>query len=278
MIATIKETTNILNKYNLLAKKKYGQNFLIDINVVNKIVKTSGIDKDTGVIEIGPGIGGMTEVLCEKGGKVLCFEIDPDMVEVLRGEIKSDNIKIINEDFLKVDLNKEFHYFEGLEKIVVVSNLPYYVTTPIIMKLLEYDDKISSMYFMVQKEVCDRLSASPKTKEYGSLSVIIKLKGDCKKEFIVTRNSFYPAPNVDSAIVSIKFKENDCREDFNPKFTKFIQNIFEQKRKTIVNNICNNYNVTKEEFSKKMENIGYNPQVRAEALSLEDIKKIYALI
>lgn len=278
MIATIKETTNILNKYNLLAKKKYGQNFLIDINVVNKIVNTSGIDKETGVIEIGPGIGGMTEILCEKGGRVLCFEIDPDMVEVLNGEIDKENLKIINQDFLKVDLGNELNYFEGLNKIVVVSNLPYYVTTPIIMKLLDYDNQITSMYFMVQKEVCDRLSASPKTKEYGSLSVIVKLKGDCKREFIVTRNSFYPAPNVDSAIVSIKFRKDDSKGDFNPNFIKFVQNIFEQKRKTIVNNICNNYKISKEEITQKLVEKGYNPQIRAEALALEDIKKIFELL
>lgn len=275
MIATIKKTNEILTKYDLFAKKKFGQNFLIDINIVNKIVSTSKIDKSTGVIEIGPGIGGMTEVLCQKAGKVLCYEIDSDMVNVLTNELSTNNLKIINEDFLKVDLSKDITYFEGLEKIVVVSNLPYYITTPIIFKLLESDIKISSMFFMVQKEVCDRLTAEPGGKEYGSLSVYIKLKGIAKKEFIVTRNSFYPVPNVDSAIVSIIMNKEDLSANMGPNFLKFVQNIFEQKRKTLVNNICNNYSIEKTEIMKKLNELGFNESIRAEKLSIKDIIDIY---
>lgn len=278
MISNKNTTIEILNRYGLFAKKKFGQNFLIDSNIVKKIVNSASIDKKTGVIEIGPGIGAMTEILSMEAGKVLCYEIDPDMVNILNDVLKADNIKIINQDFLKVDLDKDFDYFTDMDKIVVVSNLPYYITTPIIFKLLGYSNKISSMYFMVQKEVCARLSAKEGSRDYGSLSVYIKLNGEAKQEFIVTRNCFYPAPNVDSAIVSIVINQNDSSLKNDPKFLKFIQNIFEQKRKTLINNINSNYNIEKDEISKILITLGYNESVRAEKLSLEDIIKLYEVI
>lgn len=278
MISNKNTTIEILNRYGLFAKKKFGQNFLIDSNIVKKIVNSASIDKKTGVIEIGPGIGAMTEILSMEAGKVLCYEIDPDMVNILNDVLKADNIKIINQDFLKVDLDKDFDYFTDMDKIVVVSNLPYYITTPIIFKLLGYSNKISSMYFMVQKEVCTRLSAKEGSRDYGSLSVYIKLNGEAKQEFIVTRNCFYPAPNVDSAIVSIVTNQNDSSLKNDPKFLKFIQNIFEQKRKTLINNINSNYNIEKDEISKILITLGYNESVRAEKLSLEDIIKLYEVI
>lgn len=278
MISNKNTTIEILNRYGLFAKKKFGQNFLIDSNIVKKIVNSASIDKKTGVIEIGPGIGAMTEILSMEAGKVLCYEIDPDMVNILNDVLKADNIKIINQDFLKVDLDKDFDYFTDMDKIVVVSNLPYYITTPIIFKLLGYSNKISSMYFMVQKEVCTRLSAKEGSRDYGSLSVYIKLNGEAKQEFIVTRNCFYPAPNVDSAIVSIVINQNDSSLKNDPKFLKFIQNIFEQKRKTLINNINSNYSIEKDEISKILITLGYNESVRAEKLSLEDIIKLYEVI
>lgn len=275
MISNKNTTIEILNRYNLFAKKKFGQNFLIDSNIVKKIVASAGIDKNTGVIEIGPGIGAMTELLANDAGKVLCYEIDEDMVNVLDDVITNDNVKIINQDFLKVNILEDIEYFDGLDKIVVVSNLPYYITTPIIFKLLDHSDIISSMYFMVQKEVCTRLTAKEGNKDYGSLSVLIKLNGAAKQEFIVTRNCFYPAPNVDSAIVSIKMNQNDCRLKNDPKFLKFIQNIFEQKRKTLYNNISNKYDITKDELNKILNELNLDESVRAEKLSLENIIKIY---
>lgn len=277
MISSITKTTEILKKYNLFAKKKFGQNFLVDTNICKKIADVSEIDKNTIVFEIGPGIGAMTEVLSEIAYKVICFEIDSDMVAILENELikNKNNIEVINEDFLKVDLSKYIDKYFNEYKIIVVSNLPYYITTPIIFKLLDYAEYIEKLVFMVQKEVGERLSAEPNSKDYGSLSVLIKLKGNIKKEFGVSRNCFYPAPNVDSQIVSIKTKKNDYNENYGPKFEEFIQNIFAMKRKTLCNNVLNKYDIKKDELLTVLSDLNLNETVRAENLTLEEIKKIY---
>ncbi len=275
MISTKNKTIEILNRNGIFAKKKFGQNFLIDTNIVMKIVKTANITKETNVIEIGPGIGAMTEILAKEAGKVLCFEIDEDMVNILNEEIKNDNVKIVNKDFLKVDLDEEMRYFIEPKNIVVVSNLPYYITTPIIFKLLEYSKNIEKMVFMVQKEVSERLTAKPGSKEYGSLSVLIELNGTMKKEFNVSRNCFYPVPNVDSEIVSMEINKNDSALKNDPIFVKFIQNIFEMKRKTLANNICKKTNFSRDDLNKILQELGLSESVRAESLSLNQISKIY---
>lgn len=275
MISTKNKTIEILNRNGIFAKKKFGQNFLIDSNIVMKIVKTANITKETNVIEIGPGIGAMTEILAKEAGKVLCFEIDEDMVNILNEEIKNDNVKIVNKDFLKVDLDEEMRYFMEPKNIVVVSNLPYYITTPIIFKLLEYSKNIEKMVFMVQKEVSERLTAKPGSKEYGSLSVLIELNGTMKKEFNVSRNCFYPVPNVDSEIVSMEINKNDSALKNDPIFGKFIQNIFEMKRKTLANNICKKTNFSRDDLNKILQELGLSESVRAESLSLNQISKIY---
>lgn len=275
MISTKNKTIEILNRNGIFAKKKFGQNFLIDSNIVMKIVKTANITKETNVIEIGPGIGAMTEILAKEAGKVLCFEIDEDMVNILNEEIKNDNVKIVNKDFLKVDLDEEMRYFIEPKNIVVVSNLPYYITTPIIFKLLEYSKNIEKMVFMVQKEVSERLTAKPGSREYGSLSVLIELNGTMKKEFNVSRNCFYPVPNVDSEIVSMEINKNDSALKNDPIFGKFIQNIFEMKRKTLANNICKKTNFSRDDLNKILQELGLSESVRAESLSLNQISKIY---
>ena len=275
MISTKNKTIEILNRNGIFAKKKFGQNFLIDSNIVMKIVKTANITKETNVIEIGPGIGAMTEILAKEAGKVLCFEIDEDLVNILNEEIKNDNVKIVNKDFLKVDLDEEMKYFIEPKNIVVVSNLPYYITTPIIFKLLEYSKNIEKMVFMVQKEVSERLTAKPGSKEYGSLSVLIELNGTMKKEFNVSRNCFYPVPNVDSEIVSMEINKNDSALKNDPIFGKFIQNIFEMKRKTLANNICKKTNFSRDDLNKILQELGLSESVRAESLSLNQISKIY---
>lgn len=275
MISTKNKTIEILNRNGIFAKKKFGQNFLIDTNIVMKIVKTANITKETNVIEIGPGIGAMTEILAKEAGKVLCFEIDEDMVNILNEEIKNDNVKIVNKDFLKVDLDEEMRYFIEPKNIVVVSNLPYYITTPIIFKLLEYSKNIEKMVFMVQKEVSERLTAKPGSKEYGSLSVLIELNGTMKKGFNVSRNCFYPVPNVDSEIVSMEINKNDSALKNDPIFGKFIQNIFEMKRKTLANNICKKTNFSRDDLNKILQELGLSESVRAESLSLNQISKIY---
>lgn len=275
MIATVNKTKEILNKYNLQAKKRFGQNFLIDSNIVNKIIATANIDKETIVIEIGPGIGAMTELLALNAKKVICFEIDIDMVNIINNEVKNkcerNNIEIYLKDFLKVNLED---YDLESNRVIVVSNLPYYITTPIIFKLLD-EKKVSEIYVMVQDEVARRLVGLPKTKDYGSLSVMIKYLADARFEFKVARNCFLPAPNVDSAIVSIKRKKNEYRINFEANFAKFVQSIFEMRRKTLINNILKKYSFERSELENKIVNITNNVNCRAEDLSLDEIVTIY---
>ena len=275
MIATLKETRAILDKYNLHAKKGFGQNFLVDSNVVKRIVTDAGVTKTDGVIEIGPGIGSLTEVLSQNAKKVLCFEVDSDMVNILNENLGRDNVKIIEKDFLKVNLNDYLEYFDDCKEIKVVSNLPYYITTPIVFKLLESDVNINDYYFMVQKEVGERFSGKPKTKDYNSLSVAIDFQASAKILFNVSRNSFYPAPNVDSVIINIHKEKKDYSVNNKAEFLKFVQNIFAQRRKTLVNNISNAYALNKEEIIKKLSDLNYLPTVRSEELSTEEIVKLY---
>ena len=271
MIASISKTKEILAKYNIQAKKRYGQNFLIDNNVVKKIIDTANINKDTIVVEVGPGLGSMTEILCKSSYKVICFEIDPDMVNILKNELFFENLTIIEKDFLKVDL-KDF--IKENKRTIVVSNLPYYVTTPIISKLL-VDDIVSEMYVMVQDEVADRLTSNVGSKDYGSLSVLLKYYSDSKYEFKVTRNCFYPSPNVDSAIVSIKKNKKDYNLNNEPVFLKFVQDIFETRRKTLVNNILRKYSIEREELEEILSSGGFDKTIRSECLSLDDIVYVY---
>lgn len=275
MIATLKRTKEILDKYNLHAKKGYGQNFLVDSNIVKRIVSESNINKEDGVIEIGPGIGSLTEVLTESAKKVLCFEVDHDMVEILSENLKVENLKIIEKDFLKVDFNKDLEFLSDCKEIKVVSNLPYYITTPILFKLLEADIEINEYYFMVQKEVGERFSGKPKTKDYNSLSVAIDYQATAKILFNVNRNSFYPSPNVDSVVIEVKKEKKDYRVNNKADFLKFVQNIFAQRRKTLVNNINQAYGLSKAEIVDILKNNGYKETTRSEELPTEEIVNLY---
>ena len=276
MIATLKRTKEILNKYNLHAKKGYGQNFLIDPNVVNRIVDEAHIDKECGVIEIGPGIGSLTEVLVSSAKKVICYEIDKDMVDILNDNFKGcQNLKIIEKDFLKADLREDLDYFSDCKKVLVVSNLPYYITTPIVFKLLGEEVGINDFYFMVQKEVGERFSGKPKTKDYNSLSVAIMFQADSKILFNVSRNSFYPAPNVDSVIINIKKVQKDYKVNNKAEFLKFVQSIFSQRRKTLVNNLSVSCSLSKAEIEEKLEENGFKKTVRSEELEVSQIVNLY---
>ena len=271
MIASIIKTKELLQKYNLQAKKKFGQNFLIDSNVVKKIVACANIDENTTVIEIGPGLGSMTELLCDNAKKVICFEIDHDMVNILTNELNKDNLEIIEKDFLKVDLKD---YIKDEERIIVVSNLPYYITTPIISKILE-DNIVSEIYVMVQDEVADRLVSDAGSKEYGSLSVLIRYYSNAKYEFKVSRNCFYPSPNVDSAIVSMRKCKKDYSLNNEANFLKFVQDIFAMRRKTLINNVLNKYSVKREKIEDILKEMGLDPNVRSESLNLDKIVELY---
>ena len=275
MIASVNRTKEILNKYDLYAKKGFGQNFLIDSNIVSKIVNSACVDENTGVIEIGPGLGALTEKLCMSAKKVLCYEIDSDMVEVLNNELKFDNLLIKNIDFLKASVEEEFKYFEGCSKVVVASNLPYYITTPIIFKLLESNINIERMVFMVQKEVALRLTGKPNTKDYNSLSVLINYKAKANIEFNVGRNCFMPSPDVESAVIMLLKVKNDYEPKNEGKFINYIRDLFAMRRKTILNNISSKYPISKEKIKGTLTSMGLKESARAEELDLNQIIKFY---
>lgn len=274
MIGTKQRTLQILEQYNLHAKKAFGQNFLIDSNIINKIVDSADV-LSSGVIEIGPGLGAMTEVLTQKAKKVLAYEIDNDMVEILQNNIKADNFKILNVDFLKADLNKDLEFFDDCDRVVVVSNLPYYITTPIIFKLLASETRITEFYFMVQKEVAQRFTGKPNTKDYNSLSVLIQYRTNAKILFNVPRTCFHPAPDVESAIIKLVKAKRDYDIANEEKFISFVQNLFALRRKTIVNNLSSKYSFSKEQISNVLIEEGFSDKARAEELDLSEIVKLY---
>ena len=274
MIASINKTKELLNKYNIQAKKRFGQNFLIDANVVKKITDTAHIDKNTSVVEIGPGLGSMTEELCQVAKNVICFEIDHDMVNILTNELPFDNLQIIEKDFLKANLNEYMSDKSDNNRTIVVSNLPYYITTPIVTKLLK-EENVSEIYVMVQDEVARRLTGTKGSKDYGSLSVLISYYSIAKYEFKVSRNCFLPSPNVDSAIVSMKKIKNEHKPNNEAKFLNFVQNIFEMRRKTLINNLLKKYNIERDKIEEVLLKKGFDKNVRADCLCLEEIVDIF---
>ncbi|MDD3171281.1 MAG: 16S rRNA (adenine(1518)-N(6)/adenine(1519)-N(6))-dimethyltransferase RsmA [Bacilli bacterium] len=278
MIGSIKETKEILEKYKLKARKSFGQNFLVDSNIINKIVTSAGLTKQDGVIEIGPGIGAMTEVMLEKTKKVLCYEIDSNMTRVLREEINSDDLIIKEEDFLKADINKDLENFVDCERVLVISNLPYYITTPIIFKLLECENRIDEFYFMVQKEVGARLTGKPKTKDYNSLSVLIEYQADAQLLFDVKRNCFYPAPDVDSVIIKLKKVKREYEAKNRGLFVKFVQDVFAMRRKTFINNLLNKYPISRENITTQLRNYGFSETLRAEELTTRELVDMFNVL
>lgn len=272
----VERTKTILKDKQLYAKKMLGQNFLIDKKVLETIIDNSGVTKDYNVIEIGPGIGSLTEFLALNAGKVLAYEIDNDMIEILKDTLSPyDNVKIKNIDILEADIMKDIEeYFGKTHKVMVIANLPYYITTPIIFKLLETTN-IETFIFMVQKEVGKRLTGKPKTKDYNALSVYMQYKTNSKIFANVGKNSFFPEPNVDSVLLKVEVVKNDYNVKNEGKFVKFIRACFAQRRKTLVNNLSDAYNLSKDEIIKTLEKFNYNTSIRAEELSLDDIVFIY---
>lgn len=247
-------------------KKKYGQNFIIDENIINKIINSSDIDENTLVIEVGPGAGSLTEKLVEKAGFVLCYEIDKTLKPILENTLNDvKNAKVIFEDFLKADVKKTLKEFK-YEKVYVVSNLPYYITTPIIMKLIDDQINPQKIIVMVQKEVGNRFKALPNTKDYSSLSIFLNYYFDVSKIMDVSRNVFLPKPNVDSIV--IEMKEKKCKYNVKNEeiFFKIVRDSFKQKRKTIKNNL-KEYDLDKiEEVLKKYD---FSLDSRAEQIPTE---------
>ena len=275
----VDRTKQILNENNAFAKKNFGQNFLISKSILEKIIKEANLSKDDYVIEIGPGLGSLTEFLCLNAKKVLCYEIDEKMVEILDKTLEVyDNKKIILGDFLKQNVEKDIEeYFGNDAKIKVIANLPYYITTPIMFRLLEIDNIVEEI-FMVQKEMGDRFTGEVNTKDYNALSVFVKYHTETKKAFIVGKNNFFPAPNVDSVILHSFIQKKDYGLNNEANFLKFVRNAFVQRRKTFVNNISNAYQKNKVEIESVLVEMGYDKSIRSETLKLEEFVNIYKKI
>ena len=277
MIGTPKKTFEILKKHGFIFKKSLGQNFLIDANILNRIVDGAGVNENVGVIEIGPGIGSLTEALAKKAKKVISFEIDGRLLPIL-SETLADypNVEIINNDILKVDVDKIIaEKMSDCEKIMVVANLPYYITTPILTHLIENTEKIDGYVVMMQKEVANRLNAKVGTKDYNSLTILLNYYTDVEYLFTVPKKVFVPAPNVESAVVKIMTKET--REfGTDGKFFKFVRSCFVQRRKTLLNNLISSYGKDKkQDLQNACIDSDIEPARRSETLSLAEFYNLY---
>lgn len=261
-----KKMNELLEKNDFNFKKKFGQNFIIDENIISNIVNKSEVDKDTLVIEIGPGAGSLTTKLAESAKNVLCYEIDETLKDILSENLSNyDNVEVIYQDFLKADVNNDIKKY-NYKKLYIVANLPYYITTPIITSVIENNIDVDKMVVMVQKEVGDRFKASVGTKDYSSLSIYLNYYFNVKKLMDISKNIFIPKPNVDSIVVEFTKKEQKYELKNKDLFFKLIRDSFTQKRKTIKNNL-KNYDLIKiEEILKR-----YNQDLstRAEQITIE---------
>ncbi|TWT11031.1 16S rRNA (adenine(1518)-N(6)/adenine(1519)-N(6))-dimethyltransferase RsmA [Streptococcus sp. sy004] len=279
-IADYSVTKAVLERHGFTFKKSFGQNFLTDTNILQKIVATAEIDKTVNVIEIGPGIGALTEFLAEQAAEVMAFEIDDRLIPILAETLADfDNVQVINEDILQADLHKRIQGFKNPDlPIKIVANLPYYITTPILMHLIESKIPFSEFVVMMQKEVADRISAQPKTKAYGSLSIAVQYYMTAKVAFIVPRTVFVPAPNVDSAILKMVRRKEPLvavkDEDF---FFRVAKASFVHRRKTLWNNLTNHFGKSddvKVKLEKALEQVQLAPNLRGEALAIENFAQL----
>ncbi|MFO7968857.1 MAG: 16S rRNA (adenine(1518)-N(6)/adenine(1519)-N(6))-dimethyltransferase RsmA [Candidatus Izemoplasmatales bacterium] len=265
----------LVNKNNFFIKKKYSQNFLLDENIIKKIIKAANIDENTFVIEIGPGFGALTKYLVKQAKKVLLYEIDKELIPHLNKLFNNyDNITILNKDFLKVeDIDKDIDlYLDNAKDICVISNLPYHITTPIIMKILEESKKIDRLIIMMQLEVAKRLTSSPDSKDYNALSVIIQDQTKADYLFKVPKTVFQPRPKVDSAIIELKLLNKKIKDN---NYYKFVHKCFSQRRKTLINNLATNYEISKDKLKIILKKLNISVKIRAEALTNKDLKNIY---
>lgn len=278
-IATPSRTKEILKKYKFSFKKSLGQNFLIDVNILENIIKHAGIDKTTGAIEIGPGIGALTEQLAIHADKVVAFEIDQRLLPILDDVLGDyENIEVIHQDILKADVEVMIgtHFKKG-QPIHIVANLPYYITTPILMKLLHDKLPVDSMTVMIQKEVAERMAAKPNSKSYGSLTIAIQYYTDAKVVMTVPKTVFNPQPNVDSSILQLKVrKEPPVQVENEEFFFAVVKASFAQRRKTLRNNLTNFFADTfdKAEIDEVLEGIEINGTRRGESLDMEEFAKL----
>ncbi|MCR4692185.1 MAG: 16S rRNA (adenine(1518)-N(6)/adenine(1519)-N(6))-dimethyltransferase RsmA [Lachnospiraceae bacterium] len=275
-LANPSNTAEILRKYDFHFQKRYGQNFLIDPHVLDRIMDGAGIGKDDFVLEIGPGIGTMTQYLAERAGRVIAVEIDKKLLPVLADTLSEyDNVSVINEDILKVDLNELVEKENGGKPVKVVANLPYYITTPILMALLKKDVPVDSITVMVQKEVAERMQAPPGGKDYGALSLAIQYY--TKPEIVanVPPNCFMPRPNVGSAVIRLeRYEKPPVEVRYEEKMFALIRASFNQRRKTLVNSLSGGGVAPKEKTAEALEKMGLSATVRGEALSLAQFARL----
>lgn len=277
------ETKFLMNKYNIRANKNLGQNFLIDENVINTSIEKSNINEEDLVIEIGPGLGTLTEFLLEKAGRVICVELDKRMINILEERFfLYKNFEVINNDILKVDLNKiidENKQKYNLKNAKIVANLPYYITTPIIMKLLENKINIESITVMIQKEVAERLSEIPGGKNTGAITYTVYYYGETEKLLEVPKTAFIPEPSVTSEVIKINIrKEPPVKVEDEKSFFNLIKIAFLQRRKTLLNSLTNNGISNKEELTSILKSLDIDERIRSEKLTIEDFANISNLL
>lgn len=273
-----KNTIEIIQKYEFAFQKKFGQNFLIDTHVLDKIISAAGVTKDDMVLEIGPGIGTMTQYLAESARQVIAVEIDTNLIPILGETLKEyDNVKVINEDILKVDIKALAEEYNGGRPIKVVANLPYYITTPIIMGLFESGVPIDNITVMVQKEVADRMQVGPGSKDYGALSLAVQYYAEPYIVANVPPNCFIPRPNVGSAVIRLTRHQQPPVEVKDPVLMfKLVRASFNQRRKTLQNGLNNSPEIhfSKEQIIAAIESLGVPATVRGEALTLEQFAQL----
>ena len=281
-MSSLEETKYILKKYNIKANKRLGQNFLINDNAIQEIVNAAGISAEDLIIEIGPGLGTLTSKLLEKAGKVIAVELDENMIKILKDRFKLyENFILINEDILKIDLKKLIEEnLNDLKNVKIVANLPYYITTPIIMKLLEDRLSINSITVMVQKEVADRIAEKPGEKLSGAITYSVNYYAIPEKVTLVGKESFIPSPEVDSEVIKLNIrKEPPVKVDNEEMFFKLIKVSFMQRRKTLLNALTNSGLITnKEKLKQVLEKMNLDLNIRGEKLTLEQYAKLANLI
>lgn len=277
-IATAEGTKAILNKYPFVFQKKFGQNFLIDPHVLSKIIKASDITKDDCVVEIGPGIGSVTQALLANAGKVISIEIDNQLIPILTEQFgHEEHFLLVHKDVLKVDLHELLKEHAEGRRIKVVANLPYYITTPIIMMLLENHLPIESITVMVQKEVADRMAAGPGNKQYGAITAAMQYYCTTSLVANVPHNCFMPRPNVDSAVIKLDvYKEPPVQVENEKQFLKIIRAAFSQRRKTLLNTLASNgeLGLPKDELKQMLDESGIGATTRGETLSIQEFARL----
>ncbi len=268
-----KNTIEIIQKYGFAFQKRFGQNFLVDTHVLERIIRAAGLTKEDIVLEIGPGIGTMTQYLAENAGRVVAVEIDSNLIPILKETLQAyDNVTVLNEDILKVDIRALAEEYNGGRPIKVVANLPYYITTPIIMGLFESQVPIDNITVMVQKEVAERMQAGPGTKDYGALSLAVQYYAEPYIVANVPPNCFIPRPGVGSAVIRLtRHQEMPVKVKDEKLMFSLIRASFNQRRKTLQNGLSNSAELSfsKEEIAAAIQALGLSPTVRGEALTLE---------